>query len=89
MTRFPCLRLAFDACRRGGTLPAVMNAANEVAVQAFLDRQLTFTDIPRIVEKVMQSHQVDHDPDLTAVLNADTWARNTAEGIVAVKGTTK
>jgi 1-deoxy-D-xylulose-5-phosphate reductoisomerase len=82
MTRFPCLKLAFDACRNGGTLPAVMNAANEVAVQAFLDRQLAFTDIPKIVEAAMKTHQVDRDPDLTAVLNADAWARTTAKGIV-------
>jgi 1-deoxy-D-xylulose-5-phosphate reductoisomerase len=82
MTRFPCLKLAFDACRKGGTLPAVMNAANEVAVQAFLDRQLAFTDIPRVVETAMKTHQVCCDPDVTAVLNADAWARKTAKGIV-------
>jgi 1-deoxy-D-xylulose-5-phosphate reductoisomerase len=82
MTRFPCLRLAFDACRRGGTLPAVMNAANEVAVQAFLDRLLAFTDIPRVVEATMKTHQVDRDPDVTAVLNADAWARKSAKDFV-------
>jgi 1-deoxy-D-xylulose-5-phosphate reductoisomerase len=82
MTRFPCLRLAFDACRRGGTLSAVMNAANEVAVQAFLDRQLAFTDIPRVVEAAMKAHHVDRDPDVTAVLNADAWARKSAKDFV-------
>jgi 1-deoxy-D-xylulose-5-phosphate reductoisomerase len=82
MTRFPCLRLAFDACRTGGTLPAVMNAANEVAVQAFLNRQLAFTDIPRVVEAAMKAHHVDRDPDVTAVLNADAWARKSAKDFV-------
>jgi 1-deoxy-D-xylulose-5-phosphate reductoisomerase len=82
MTRFPCLRLAFDACRRGGTLPAVMNAANEVAVQAFLERQLAFTDIPRVVEAAMKTHHLDPDPDVTAVLNADAWARKSAKDFV-------
>jgi 1-deoxy-D-xylulose-5-phosphate reductoisomerase len=86
MTRFPCLKLAFDACRRGGTLPAVMNAANEVAVQAFLDRQLTFTDIPKVVEAAMKTHQIDCDPDVAAVLNADAWARKTAKDIVQTIG---
>ncbi len=80
--RFPCLRLAFDACRRGGTLPAVMNAANEIAVQAFLDRKLAFTSIPTVVEKAMKFHRIDHDPDMTAILEADAWARRTAEDFV-------
>lgn len=89
MTRFPCLRLAFDACRRGGTLPAAMNAANEVAVQAFLDRQLAFTDIPRIVGETMKTHQVEIDPDVTAILNADDWARKTAKDIVSAARLTR
>jgi 1-deoxy-D-xylulose-5-phosphate reductoisomerase len=82
MTRFPCLRLAFDACRTGGTLPAVMNAANEVAVQAFLNRQLAFTEIPKVVEAAMKTHQIDRDPDVTAILNADAWARKSAKDLV-------
>jgi 1-deoxy-D-xylulose-5-phosphate reductoisomerase len=82
MTRFPCLGLAFDACRTGGTLPAVMNAANEVAVGAFLDRQLAFTDIPKVIEAVMHTHPVDDDPDLAAILDADAWARKRAEDFV-------
>jgi 1-deoxy-D-xylulose-5-phosphate reductoisomerase len=82
MKRFPCLSLAFDACRAGGTLPAVMNAANEVAVGAFLDGQLTFTGIPKVIEAAMKTHPVDADPDLAAILDADAWARKTAEDLV-------
>jgi 1-deoxy-D-xylulose-5-phosphate reductoisomerase len=81
-TRFPCLRLAFDACHRGGTLPAVMNAANEVAVRAFLDRQLAFTDISKVIEAAMKTHQVDEEPDMAAILDADAWARKTTENFV-------
>lgn len=73
--RFPALALAVAAGRRGGTLPAVMNAANEVAVQLFLQRRIGFTDIPRLVEQVMLSHQTIDIPDLQEILEADTWAR--------------
>jgi len=75
MDRFPCLRLAFDSCKAGGTMPAVLNAANEVAVSAFLDKQIGFLDISRIIETVMNKHQVNENPDLEAVLAADRWAR--------------
>jgi 1-deoxy-D-xylulose-5-phosphate reductoisomerase len=80
--RFPCLRLAFMACRAGGTLPAVMNAANEVAVEAFLHRQLAFTAIAAIVEGVMAAHANNPEPDMDAILSADAWARETAERLV-------
>jgi 1-deoxy-D-xylulose-5-phosphate reductoisomerase len=73
--KFPCLRIAFDAVRQGGTLPAVMNAANEVAVTAFLDGRIHFTDIAAIVEKTMSGHAVDSTPDLNAILDADHWSR--------------
>ncbi len=75
MDRFPCLRLAFESCKAGGTMPAVLNAANEVAVSAFLDKQISFIDIARIIETVMKKHQVNESPDLDAVLAADRWAR--------------
>lgn len=78
LKRFPCLKLAYDACRAGGTLPAVMNAANEIAVQAFLSREVTFPDIPRIIEETMMGHPVDATDDLHGVLNADRWAREAA-----------
>jgi 1-deoxy-D-xylulose-5-phosphate reductoisomerase len=78
LERFPCLQLAFEASRRGGTLPAVLNAANEVAVEAFLARQLAFTGIAETVQAVMASHQIVSDADLTAIMAADAWARGQA-----------
>lgn len=76
--RFPCLRLAKLAVQIGGTMPAVMNAADEVAVSAFLQRQIGFTDIPAVVEAVMERHQPITNPDLRTVWEVDEWARETA-----------
>lgn len=75
LERFPALGLAYEACRMGGTMPAVMNAANEVAVTYFLSRKIKFTDIPRIIEKVMSGHNNVADPSLDDILMADAWAR--------------
>ena len=72
---FPALNLARRAGETGATLPAVMNAANEVAVAAFLDRQLRFPRIWQIVEQVMNRHRPVAHPDLDAILQADQWAR--------------
>jgi 1-deoxy-D-xylulose-5-phosphate reductoisomerase len=79
---FPALNLARRAGETGGTLPAVMNAANEVAVSAFLDRQLRFPQIWGIVEQVMNQHPPVAHPDLDAILGADQWARAQAQGCV-------
>ncbi|MCX8006740.1 MAG: 1-deoxy-D-xylulose-5-phosphate reductoisomerase [Coriobacteriia bacterium] len=79
---FPCLALAYDAGRAGGTMPAVMNAANEVAVAAFLAGRAGFLDIPRIVESVMSRHDPWPAASLEAVEAADAWARAEAEGII-------
>ncbi|HRW11912.1 MAG TPA: 1-deoxy-D-xylulose-5-phosphate reductoisomerase [Syntrophomonas sp.] len=76
--RFPALALAIAAGRRGGTLPAVMNAANEVAVGAFIQKQIKFDQIAVIVERVMQNHVVSDQPGLDQILNADRWARDYA-----------
>ncbi|MBI5141163.1 MAG: 1-deoxy-D-xylulose-5-phosphate reductoisomerase [Nitrospirae bacterium] len=70
MNRYPCLRLAFDALSSGGTMPAVMNAANEVAVAAFLDERIAFTDIQRVVSDVMSAHQPLSGETLDEVLSA-------------------
>lgn len=78
--KFPALRLAREAGERCGTLPAVLNAANEVAVQAFCDHQLSFLGIPQMVSKVMEDHQVVDQPDLGQILQADQWAREHALG---------
>lgn len=76
--RFPALRLGFWAASGGGTLPAVMNAANEVAVQAFLEDKLKFTGIIRIVEEVMHKHTKKNQPSLDDIMTSDRWAREEA-----------
>ncbi|MBF0329488.1 MAG: 1-deoxy-D-xylulose-5-phosphate reductoisomerase [Nitrospirae bacterium] len=78
METFPCLGLAYDALRDGGTMPAVLNAANEVAVQAFLDRGIGFMEIPVIIKKVMDAHAVKPASDLDGIIEADAWARKNA-----------
>jgi len=78
---FPALNLARQAGETGGTLPAVMNAANEVAVAGFLNRQVRFPDIWQIVEEVMNRHTPVAHPALDAILQADQWARNEAQGL--------
>jgi 1-deoxy-D-xylulose-5-phosphate reductoisomerase len=78
--RFPALGLARRAGEAGGTLPAVLNAANEAAVSAFLDRQITFPQISEIVARVMDHHTVVTHPDLNQILAADAWARQEARG---------
>ncbi|MGE5596157.1 MAG: 1-deoxy-D-xylulose-5-phosphate reductoisomerase [Hyphomicrobiales bacterium] len=81
MTRFPCLRLAMQAGERGGTYPAVMAAADEVAVGRFLAREIGFLDIPRIIEDTLNRHDPVADPDLDTVLEADAWARGAAREV--------
>jgi 1-deoxy-D-xylulose-5-phosphate reductoisomerase len=84
---FPALNLARRAGEAGGTLPAVMNAANEIAVAAFLDRKVRFPEIWGIVEDVMNRHTPVAHPDLDAILGADQWARAQAQGCLqSVKG---
>ena len=82
LSRFPCLDLAFNACKAGGTMPAVLNASNEVAVQAFLDKRIPFLGIARLVDKVMQEHELAPATELEAILAADTWARRRAEEVI-------
>ncbi|MDA8443051.1 MAG: 1-deoxy-D-xylulose-5-phosphate reductoisomerase [Peptococcaceae bacterium] len=72
---FPALQLAESAGRRGGTMPAVMNAANEAAVELLLQDRITFTAITKVVELVMARHQVINQPDLSQILDSDAWAR--------------
>jgi 1-deoxy-D-xylulose-5-phosphate reductoisomerase len=79
---FPALNLARQAGEAGGTVPAVMNAANEIAVAAFLDRRVRFPGIWRIVKEVMDQHAPVAHPDLDAILEADQWARNEAQRCV-------
>ena len=82
LAKFPCLALAFQACRVGKTLPAVLNAANEVAVNAFLDHKISFTAIARIVEMAMEAHSVHANPELSDILVADREARQKAGDLI-------
>ena len=83
MVRFPALGLAFDALKAGRTYPAVLNAANEIAVAAFLDKKIGFTDIAATVDKTMQAHQAYTPVELDEYLQADRWARETAQKFIA------
>lgn len=75
--KYPCMKLAYAAGRAGGTMPAVLNAANEQAVALFLEEQITFLDIPRLIETVCDRHQAQHqtNPTLEDILESDRWAR--------------
>ncbi|GAB4330061.1 MAG: 1-deoxy-D-xylulose-5-phosphate reductoisomerase [Candidatus Abyssubacteria bacterium] len=81
LDEFPCLRLAYEAARRGGTMPAVLNAANEVAVAGFLKRELKFPDIPAVIERVMGEHDTVPKPSLDDIMAADQWARESAGSV--------
>ncbi len=76
--RFPCLDLAYRALRTGGTLPVVLNAANEVAVEHFLGGKLGFTAIPRVIEETMKAHAVENVTTLDVVRRVDQWSRESA-----------
>jgi 1-deoxy-D-xylulose-5-phosphate reductoisomerase len=76
--RFPCIALAYRALREGGTLPAAMNAANEEAVRAFIEERISLTDIPVVIEAVMDSHHTQAANELATILEADRAARVSA-----------
>lgn len=76
--KFPCLALAYRAGRLGGTAPAILNAANEVAVARFLEEKLAFMEIPRVIAAVLDEARVEAKPGLEQVLAADAWARQAA-----------
>lgn len=80
--KFPSISLAFSALEEGGTLPAVMNGANEVAVRAFLSREIGFTDIVTNVEKVMSLHKTVPADSLEAVVESDAWAREKTRSLI-------
>jgi len=82
LQRFPCLALAFDALRAGGVAPAVLNAANEVAVDAFLKGGIRFTDIARVVAGVLDKAHEGVSDSLDGVLAADTAARQAARSLL-------
>lgn len=80
--RFPCLRLAYEAFAAGGTAPAALNAANEVAVEGFLRETIPFGRIPEVIASVLSSHAARPVSDLGTILEADRWARETAAGLL-------
>jgi 1-deoxy-D-xylulose-5-phosphate reductoisomerase len=82
LERFPCIPLAYRALIEGGTLPAAMNAANEEAVSAFIDERICLTEIPRVVETVMNGHQNQPARDIETILNADRCARLAANDVI-------
>ncbi|NOY68027.1 MAG: 1-deoxy-D-xylulose-5-phosphate reductoisomerase [Deltaproteobacteria bacterium] len=82
LERFPALTLARNAARSGGTAPCVLNAANEVAVDAFLRGVVSFTSIPALIEKTLEAHNPLPAPDIDAIMDADLWARNHTASLV-------
>ncbi|MGZ8232857.1 1-deoxy-D-xylulose-5-phosphate reductoisomerase, partial [Methylobacter tundripaludum] len=82
LERFPCLRLAFEAIEAGGTMPTVLNAANEIAVEAFLNEQVRFTDIPVIIERCMKKFEAKPADTLEIILTADQQARLVSTQII-------
>ena len=80
--RFPCLKLAYQSIEIGETMPAILNAANEVAVNAFLEGSLKFTEIPLLLQRVMEEHEVKSVHTIEDILKADHWARERAKAIL-------
>jgi 1-deoxy-D-xylulose-5-phosphate reductoisomerase len=80
--RFPCLKLAYQSIEIGETMPATLNAANEVAVNAFLEGSLKFTDIPILLQRVMEEHEVKSVRTIEEILKADHWARERSRAII-------
>ena len=77
-TKFPCAKLAYDALKEGGGLPTTLNAANEIAVQAFLEKEISFSDIPKIIEETMQAYIPQKLCSVEDALETDRWAREKA-----------
>jgi len=83
LERFPCLRLAYEAINKAGIMPTVLNAANEIAVDAFLNEQVRFTDIPVIIELCMEKFDVKPANSLDIILEADQQARMVSKQIIS------
>lgn len=83
--KFPCAGLAYLALKREGTAPAVLNAANEVAVEAFLNHKIGFLDIAKLISCVLNSHKVKRRPSLVEIMNADRWAREESSRIIGTE----
>jgi 1-deoxy-D-xylulose-5-phosphate reductoisomerase len=85
-TKFPCLKLAYQAARDQGTAPCVLNAANEACVESFLKGRLQFSAIPSVIEKVLAKHKLILKPDLNDICRLDLWARQEAGRIIPRMG---
>jgi len=83
LDKFPCLYLANVACKLGGTYPAVLSAADEESVYAYLNKKIKFTDIPKIIEKVLLKHRYIAEPVLADIFAADGWAREKAKALMS------
>lgn len=80
--KFPSLLFAYEACVQKGTMPCVFNAANEAAVDAFLNERIHFTDIFRLIAQAMELHTRIDNPDLSSIIEADCWARETVQSLI-------
>ena len=80
--RFPCLKFAYDAGKEGGTMPAVLNASNEIAVQHFLGNKIKFLDIPKLIGKMMQRHKLIKNPSLNEILDVDKKIKEETKKII-------
>ena len=76
--KFPCIKLAYQALEIGGTMPAVLNGANEIAVNAFLNSKISFSEIPIIIQNTMKEHKPKYNPNISDILDVDYWARERA-----------
>jgi 1-deoxy-D-xylulose-5-phosphate reductoisomerase len=86
MDRFPCLAYAFDALKAGGSMPAVLSAANEVAVKYFLEEKIGYADIARVIRSTMDAHSPSNIRTVEDALKADLWARQEAEKVIGAGG---
>jgi 1-deoxy-D-xylulose-5-phosphate reductoisomerase len=82
MKKFRCLALAYEAGRIGGTAPVVLNAANEVAVAAFVENKICFNDLPKVIEKVLNRHHAQKNPSLEDILGVDGESRIQARSVL-------
>ena len=80
--KFPSLLFAYEACIQKGTMPCVMNAANEAAVEVFLEKKIGFTDIFKLIAQTMEAHTCIDNPDLSSIIDADCWARETVLSLI-------
>jgi 1-deoxy-D-xylulose-5-phosphate reductoisomerase len=80
--RFPCLKLAYQSIKIGGTMPTILNAANELAVNAFLEGSIKFTDVPLLIQRVMEGQEVKSAHTIEDILRADQWARERSKAIL-------